>query len=249
MSSDRVLVEIIVAAPIDRVWEALRNRQQISQWFGWEYPGAEAEFDWVAGTPAEIAGSVRVIKAADMPDRYVVEPFDEHRTIVRVIRSAPATDPSWTGIYDDVSEGWMTFTQQLRFLVERAPSQLRRTLFLNGRARSAGDPPPVQALGLGSLATAAVGDRFSLKVATGETLTGQVWYRSIYQLGVTVKEFGDGLLIANTRPTTAKSPHGGGTLLLTTYGLSDAARADLLTRWPAWWKKTFEVIEIQPAQS
>ena len=34
--------------------------------------------------------------------------------------------------------------------------------------------------------------------------------------------------------------------MLVTYGLSDAALADLFARWTAWWKKTFEVIEIQP---
>ena len=244
--ADRVLVEIIIAAPVERVWQALRDRAQISEWFGWQYPGAEAEYDFVAGAIATTRGEIREITTADMPDRFVVEPYDEGRTIVRVIRSAPATDPSWAGIYDDVSEGWTSFTQQLRFLIERAPRLPRRTLFLNGRARQAGDPTPLPALGLGLLATAAVGEHYSIRTATGETLSGEVWYRSAYQLGLTVKAFGDGLLIASTRPTTAKSPHGGGTLLLTTYGLSDAARADLLARWPAWWKKTFEVIEIQP---
>jgi hypothetical protein len=242
---DRVLVELIIAAPIDRVWNALRDREQIRQWFGWDFPGADAHYDWVAAAPASTHGDVREINHD--PDRYVVEPYDEGRTIVRVIRSAPATDKSWTGIYDDVFEGWMTFTQQLRFLVERAPKLARRTLYLNGRARAAGDSTPLEALGLGALATTGIGDRYAIQTATGETLNGEVWYRSIYQLGLTVKEFGDGLLIANTRPTTAKSPHGGGTLMLVTYGLSDAALADLFVRWPAWWKQTFDVIEIQPA--
>jgi len=241
---DRVLVEIIVAAPIDRVWSALRDRAQISEWFGWQFPGADAHYDWVAAAPASTRGDVREI--THDPDRYVVEPYDEGRTIVRVIRSAPATDKSWTGIYDDVFEGWMTFTQQLRFLVERAPTLTRRTLYLNGRAGNAGDPAPLEALGLGALATTGIGERYAIKTATGDTLSGEVWYRSTYQLGLTVKEFGDGLLVVNTRPTTAKSPHGGGTVMLVTYGLSDAALADLFTRWPAWWKKSFEVIEIQP---
>ena len=242
--ADRVLVELIIAAPIDEVWNALRDRQQISKWFGWQFPGDDAHYDWVAAAPASTRGEVREI--THDPDRYVVEPYDEGRTIVRVIRAAPATDASWTGIYDDVFEGWLTFTQQLRFMLERAPTLARRTLFLNGRARGAADPTPVQALGLGALATAGIGDPYSLQVATGETLSGEIWYRSSYQLGITVKEFGEGLLIAGTRPTTAKSPHGGGTLLLTTYGFSDAAFVDLRERWPAWWKKTFEVIEIQP---
>lgn len=37
-----------------------------------------------------------------------------------------------------------------------------------------------------------------------------MWFRSAYQLGLTVDGYGDGLLIAIARPKTAKSAHGGG---------------------------------------
>jgi len=46
-----------------------------------------------------------------MPDRYALEVNGGAHTIVRVIRLAPATDPSWKGICDDTIEDWLTFTQ------------------------------------------------------------------------------------------------------------------------------------------
>lgn len=53
-----------------------------------------------------------------MPDRFTLAANGEH-TIVRLIRSAPVTNASWQGIYDDIVEGWLTFIQQLRFALER----------------------------------------------------------------------------------------------------------------------------------
>jgi hypothetical protein len=119
-------------------------------------------------------------------------------------------------------------------------------VFLNGRAKAAGTSNPVDALGLAPLWVVPVGQRYEVTTAVGDRLAGRVWYRSANQLGVTVDSFGDGLLIANLRPKTDKSAHGGGTLNLTTYGLDDAAFQALRERWARWWTGTYEVIEIQP---
>ncbi len=88
------------------------------------------------------------------------------------------------------------------------------------------------------------GGRHSLTLATGETISGDVWYRARNQVGLTVDNYGNGLLVLVRRPTTAKSPHGGGHALISTYGLSDAALADLRAKWTAWLEANYEVIEI-----
>jgi hypothetical protein len=64
-------------------------------------------------------------------------------------------------------------------------------------------------------------------------------------LGLTVDGYGDGLVI-NARPQTAKSAHGGGAVIVTTYGLDDRAFAGVSDRWAKWWRDSYEVIEIQP---
>ncbi len=242
---DRVLVELLVAAPIETVWKALREPAEIRRWFGWDYVQLVEEIDvmFVQGVTADEAN--HVLSAPGMPDRFALERQGAH-TIVRVIRSAPVTDEVWKGIYSEVSEGWLMFLQQLKFVVERHPSADRRTVYLNGRAKSGATPQPAHALGLAALDIVPVGERFTITAATGESLEGTVWHRGAHQLGLTVDGYGDGLLILNARPRTAKSSHGGGSVTVTTYGLDDAAYERLRDRWKTWWAGTYEVIEMLP---
>lgn len=243
---DRVLVEILVAAPIETVWKALREPAEFCRWFGWNYPRLAEDVDMMFFQNTQADEATHTIRdTGGMPDRFALE-AQGAQTIVRVIRSAPVTDETWQGIYSDVNEGWLTFFEQLKFVLERHPGAERRTVYLNGRAKSAGTPQPAQALGLGALAVVPVGERYAIESATGERLEGTVWYRSSYQLGLTVDGYGDGLLILNARPRTAKSHHGGGSVIVTTYGLDDAAFGRLADRWKTWWAATYEVIETQP---
>lgn len=241
---DRVLVEILVAAPIETVWKAVRVPAQICQWFGWEYPKLEEDVETMFVKYVKADDEKYIAGAEGMTDRFELEPQGSH-TIVRIIRSAPVTDPGWQGVYDDSLEGWITFMQQLKFALERHRTDTRRTLYLNGRAKAAGTPLPIDALDP-ALAIVPVGDPYQTKSATGETLAGRVWHRAGHQLGLTVDAYGDGLVVISTRPRTAKSPHGGGNILVTTYGLDDAAFAALRRRWSDWWQAQYEVIEILP---
>jgi hypothetical protein len=243
---DRVLVEILVAAPIETVWKALRDPAEMYRWFGWDYPRLAEDIDMMFFQNTEADEATHTVRdSGGMPDRFELE-AQGALTIVRVIRSAPVTDGSWQGIYDDVNEGWLTFFQQLKFALERHPGAGRRTVYLNGRAASPATPQPAQALGLDAVAVVPVGERYAIETVSGEQLAGTVWYRGSYQLGLTVDGYGDGLLILGARPGTAKSPHGGGSIVVTTYGLDDAAYDTLRERWKTWWAATYEVIEIQP---
>jgi hypothetical protein len=252
--ADRVIVELLVAAPIDTVWRALREPDQIRRWFGWEHAGLAEEIAMMF--PSDAASDATYTRQIPgMTDRYVLEAVGSSHTVVRVIRSAPVTDAGWTGIYDDAIEGWLTFTQQLRFLLERhvssstttsAAGRERRTLFLNGRAQQADTPLPEEALGLTGVRVVPIGSRYRVTTTMGEALEGVVWHRSPYQVGLTVDAYGDGLLVVTTRPRTAKSAHGGGTIGITTYGLDEQALAALSERWSAWWRDRYEVIQIEP---
>jgi hypothetical protein len=242
--ADRVIVEILVAAPIETVWKAVLDPVEAQRWFGWDYPNLAADLVemWKDSRSDE---TKREIWSDNMPDRFTFEDLGTH-TVVRLVRSAPAGDASWTGVYDDMIEGWLTFMQQLKLALERHPADNRRTIFLNGRAKTAGTPHPVDALGLAPLWVVPNGERYDVAAATGDRLTGTVWYRGPHQMGLTVDGFGDGLIIVQVRPKTAKSAHGGGTIIATTYGMSDADFAQLRERWSRWWTDTYEVIEIQP---
>ena len=240
---DRVLVEVLVAAPIDTVWKALRDPAEICRWFGWDYPDLAKEVEMIFVDLIEDVAA-RTLSSKHYPDRFVLEDAGSH-TVVRVVRSAPVTEGGWQGIYDDVQDGWITFLQQLKFALERHPGANRRTIFLNGRAKDATTPPPPIALGFDRLAAVPVGERYEIDTPAGETLGGLIRYRTADQVGLTVDDYGDGLLIVARRPRTAKSPFGGGQIVITTYGMPDAAFAAARQRWAEWWERTYEVIEIR----
>jgi uncharacterized protein YndB with AHSA1/START domain len=124
--TEPVIFEVVIAAPADRVWRALRERDQIRRWFGWDYDGADDEVDQIFFGEAAVDDARRTLDFG-ASGRIAVEDQGE-RTVVRLVRAAPAGTASWDGIYDDINEGWLTFIQQLRFMLERHPGEERRTL-------------------------------------------------------------------------------------------------------------------------
>ena len=69
---------------------------------------------------------------------------------------------------------------------------------------SPGAPLPLVALGLAGIASVSRGQRYEVTVAAGETLAGEVWFRSQNQLGISVDAYGDGLLVVSSEPPAAR---------------------------------------------
>ena len=131
----------------------------------------------------------------------------------------------WDAWYDDVDEGWLTFLEQLRFAVthQHEPCATPSTSTV-----TATEPTSAPAA-LGLDVDGDAGDRYDATVA-GEHLTGEVWFRSAHQLGLTVDAWGPGLLVL------ADAPNGGGragSATLTTYGPIDGDRE---SRWTGVWR-------------
>lgn len=124
--TEPVILEVTIAAPADAVWRALREPEEIRRWFGWDYEGADEEIEQIFFTEATVDDAGRTITFG-AGDRLAVDE-DGERSVVRLIRAAPAGQASWDGIYDEINEGWLTFMQQLRFMLERHPGQEREAL-------------------------------------------------------------------------------------------------------------------------
>lgn len=234
-TEDHVLVEVTVPAPADIVWAALRDPRKIKQWFGWDADTLKDEIDFIFVTHAAADEAARTVTFVGVNDRYEVEARGD-ASVVRVVRSAPAgTD--WSDVFDGMIEGWISFTWQLAFALARHGLEPRRTIFFSG-------PPRADRLGrslLGLDAAPAAGEPWTGPVGP-DVSAGEVWFTARHQMGVTVDAWGDGLLVVVDQPPTEKKPRGFTMLTLTTYGLSDAALADLQTRWQAWWDERFETV-------
>jgi uncharacterized protein YndB with AHSA1/START domain len=227
-------VEVGIDAPPEAVWRALREPEQIDRWFGWEYDGLDDEVRMIFEDGAHVVEEGAVVQFGG--HRFTLVAGDG-RTVVRVTRCAPVVGEAWDDIFsEDVEEGWLTFLQQLRLSLERHPGEARRTVFLQG-APSA--PTPVaDVLGLGAVAGLPTGAPYRAVAAPGDELEGELWFRSDHQLGLTVAAWGDGLLVLSTSSTAPAPPPV--MAVLTTYGLDEAALADLQRRWEAWWSTAYQ---------
>jgi hypothetical protein len=210
MPDRAVAVEITISAPFAAVWHALRDRDAIRRWHGWDFDGLDAEIDviYVQADADEASGTIAIDDGSrfELTDRGA-------ETLVRVTMPAPADGASWDEFYADVREGWATFVEQLRFALEHHPGAARRTLQLDG-------PPPVAVDG-------APGAPYTTTTPWGERLAGEIRLRTAHQVVLSVDDYGPGLVALHAKPD------GGGLAVVTAYGLDDQAFAALEQRWRA----------------
>jgi hypothetical protein len=224
--AERPTIQVTVAAPVDAVWAALRDEQKIRHWHGWEYTGGpdsslDQEIDLIFFTDVTVGDHTIALNGGD---RIELTPVDGGTRVI-LTRAPRGDDPDWASYYTDITEGWITFMNQLRFAVERHPDDARRTVFLSGQAKTS----PLTALSAAGLQP---GERYELEFP-GEAATGQVWYRSEHQLGLTVDGWNDGLLVLSHTPGTGASM-----AILSLYTVEESRHTDLTKQWHDWWIDT-----------
>lgn len=238
-TSKQVVVDITIAAPIETVWAALRDPAQIASWFGWDAPSLDEEikFIFIDGATGDEASHFLQFGEWEGASDAIELTTIAGGTRLRLLR-AGGGPIDWTGVYEDISQGWVNFFQQLRFALEWHKGKVRRTIYLSGPSKPGVGEPSAE-LGLGEAADLAPGEAYAARLSTGESASGKVWYETHFQTGLTLEQWGNGLLVVTDMGVSPKRPHGGGSVLLTTYGLSDAGFADLEQRWTAWWNTRY----------
>lgn len=238
----QVLVDVTIAAPIETVWRALRDPAQIENWFGWDASSLAEEIKYIFVDNATGDEANRVIQFDEWEGEGISENVEltrvEGGTRLRLVRAGGAPI-DWTGVYEDISQGWVNFFQQLRLALELHPGEARRTIYLSGESRPGVGEPSAE-LGLGEAADLAPGQDYAARLGTGDSASGKVWYETHFQIGLTVDQWNDGLLVVTDMGVSPRRPHGGGSVLLTTYGLAAEDFAALETRWKQWWSARYE---------
>jgi uncharacterized protein YndB with AHSA1/START domain len=234
-------LSVVINADAPQVWTMLREPSLIAQWHGWQAEDLDAEIK-------EIYLSADVEEAPDHTsltvhggDIFELRPVPQG-TLVSVTRAAVDHNSEWAAWDEDITQGWLTFLQQLRFALERHPHGKRHTLFLQVPG---GPGSAIEKLGLAELPSR--GDNYELTLATGEKISGKVWYRTNHQVGLTVHSYadhGDGLLVvADQLAIEDVRPDGGSMVIASTYGLG-AARLDAIrTSWDSWRAENYPTSE------
>jgi hypothetical protein len=241
-SSDRTpIIEVTVAAPIDDVWSALREPGRLRNWHGWEYDlpdgtdALDAEIQTIYFNPAVTEEPPRRLFIGT--DVFELDDVDGG-VRVRIIRAPLGGNPDWDAYYDDITEGWRTFLFQLKWALERHPGDMRVTHFTAGTPHQPG--PIVPRLGLAEVAAQPVGSGFALTLPMGVAVSGTVFFRTEHQFGLTVTEWGDGLLEVADSPPAPHRPEAGSAAILSLYGMSDEAVTRLRASWDQWWDSEFQ---------
>ncbi|TWP52018.1 SRPBCC domain-containing protein [Lentzea tibetensis] len=129
--SETPRIEVTVAAPVEDVWDAMRNKEKIRHWHGWEDPTLEQEIDVIYFSDFSEDGHTLTLNGGG-GGTFELTP-DGDGTRLTMTRAPRGVSPEWDAYYDDITEGWTTFLHQLKFALERHPGEKRRTLFHMGQ--------------------------------------------------------------------------------------------------------------------
>lgn len=191
-------LSVHINADTRQLWVMLREPAEVSQWHGWDYDGLADEIRTIYFSPTAVEGPDHRTLTLEGGDTFLLEPGPDG-TQVTIERGTPEPGSDLADWHEDITEGWISFLQQLRFALERHPNTRRRTAFFSGTPTDGQSIiSRVRADSLG-----APGEEYSLTAPGGGELTGRVWFRSERQVGLTVAryaEHGHGLLILADQP-------------------------------------------------
>ena len=93
--TDHVLVDTTIAAPVEAVWDALKDPAKIYNWHGWDDPSLKDEIDFIYGQFGNYDDANTVLSFGEYEGvayRFEVTP-DGAGSRLRVIGAASAGDP------------------------------------------------------------------------------------------------------------------------------------------------------------
>lgn len=210
-----------VNAPVEAVWKALSDGDELARWFPLEArvtPGVGGSVwmswgePWVGEAKIEVwepNHHLRNVEPPPQPDSIpiVIDYFLESRggkTLVRVVQSF-GTGADWEDeYYESISRGWPFMLANLRHYLEHHLGKPRQVAW--PRVNVDGAPETLWQRLLssegfqhtGSLANAKPGERYSITAATGDTFEGVVqFFRPPWGFCGTVENLKDSLVWLN----------------------------------------------------
>lgn len=228
------VTSVVLPLPLKECWPWFQDPALIREWHGWEYDGLEAEIQEIFVDGVAIGEDHRTINVGTHFFNFFE---DDACTRVDVHRAPLDEHSEWHEYLPDIDEGWTTFLQQLRFKLSHHRDDSRRTVFYGG---TPSDPEvaPIQLVGLGEIGSREPGTEYSTTLGPGDTVTGTLWFASANQVGITVDNWGDGLLVVSNG-CRGGPPYTQGQAVLTSYGLADDQHAALVARWNDWWGRHY----------
>jgi uncharacterized protein YndB with AHSA1/START domain len=218
-------IRVEVRVEPERVWRALVEPDQISQWFGWDAETLEDEIRFIFVDHAaadhsaltidfegEGEGGGQVLRVEESESGSAV------RLSSRGSGDAPSSDVPGP---DPIREGWIAFLYQLRRFVESHTHEQRRTLYLSGTGLAA-----------------------QVAIAVDNRLPGPVWFDGDFTRAYGTADFGPGLGVLSGSDLLEADRDAKLSLTLSTWGLSERDFFELTSDWLGWWRTLVDGGEV-----
>lgn len=148
--------EIVIDAPIESVWKAITDAEELTRWFVEEATvepgvGGTIAVSWggaekgksrievwepnhklrLAKVPSD-KGTAPLDAQTPMIQEYTIERRDG-KTVLRLVHSGIPDTPEWDGFYDGTNAGWPSFFRVLRHYLEHHRGKARASIKIVGK--------------------------------------------------------------------------------------------------------------------
>ena len=149
--------EIVIDAPIEAVWKAISDGEELTRWFvdkATVTPGVGGTISIAWGDAEMSSGTIEAWEpnkklrktlapmdmgeakhdpAVPMIDEYTIERRDG-KTVLRLVCSGIPDAKEWDGFYNGTDTGWKSFLRTLRHYLEHNRGKPRTTITIVGKA-------------------------------------------------------------------------------------------------------------------
>ncbi len=197
--SRSVEMQLEIHAPLEAVWKALTEAEELTRWFPPEAsvrPGEGGKVRWSWGPPYDWESKIEIWEphrhlrttyewapGGAAPAALAMDFYLEGRgghTVVRLVHSGFGAGSEWDDEYDGVSRGWRYELRSLRHYLENHRGTPRLVAWARGPFAVSYEEAwkrlmsPQGLLRQGRLENPREGDPYSITAATGDTLQGKV---------------------------------------------------------------------------
>jgi uncharacterized protein YndB with AHSA1/START domain len=187
--------EIVIDAPIEAVWKAITDAEELTRWFveqarvepgvggtialSWDGPptGSSRIDAWEPNRRLRVTlGPMKPNQdaATQIVDEYTIERRDG-KTVLRLVSSGIPDSPDWDGFYSGTNSGWPSFFRTLRHYLEHHCGKPRTTITIVGTLPGSLEEAWARLTGSGGFGFDPIaGQAFSTNAVPGDPLTGRV---------------------------------------------------------------------------
>ena len=248
--------EIVVDAPIESVWKAIADAEELTRWFVDEATvepgvGGTIAISWGGAEKGESRIEVwepnhklRLVKmlpdtgtaTLDAQTPMITEYTIEHRdgkTVLRFVHSGIPDTPDWDGFYDGTNVGWPSFFRALRHYLEHHRGKPRSWIKIVGKLPGSLEDAWARLTGPEGFGFEPIAGRtFSTRTGSGDPLHGDVVFaKGPSMLELTIAEL-DEAFFAHSMACAAGNQYV--YTVLSVFGKTESEVAAIRGRWHTW---------------